>query len=211
MNNKIIFTDFETGGLEHKIHPITQVGMVVCEPKTFAIIDQYQFFIKPYDNKIITKVALEKSRVTMEEIMQGLDSVKALAKMIEIFKKHSAPQNKPILVGHNFTFDIEFGEDLFLTKSKNIYDFVDRHFWCTQRMMKLYERKQKSDLSYNLTSCCDRFGIKLKAAHGALPDCLATRELFAALMKGFVPSGEKSGVDDELEKPEKSRKHFEMP
>lgn len=214
MKNKIIILDVETGGLKYKEHPITQIGLVVLEPKNFSIIEQYETFIKPYNNLEITAKALEVSRVTIEEIENGIYHVKALAKLIEIFRKHSAPKQKVVLMGHNFNFDIKFLEELFNIKSKDLYDFIDPVYWCTLRMMKLYERKEKAGLAYDLTACCGRFDIKLKAAHGALPDVMATRDLLKALMKvldSTNTSSQISGASQDDDKPIKSRKFFELP
>jgi DNA polymerase III epsilon subunit-like protein len=182
------------------------------EPKNFSIIEQYETFIKPYDNLEISKRALEVSRVSMEEINNGLDHKKALQKIGEIFKKHSEAngKSKPILVGHNFSFDIKFLEHLFELGSKDLYDFVDPVYYCTMRLMKMYERKSKKDQSFDLTSCCNRFGIKLKAAHGALNDCIATRDLWIGLMKDFTPSADKPKAG-EKEEVIKSRRFFELP
>lgn len=212
MKNKIIILDVETGGLKCKENPITQIGLVVLEPKNFAIIEQYETFVKPYNNLEITKEALLASRVTIEEIESGIEHTKALAKLIEIFRKHSEPRQKPVLVGHNFNFDMGFLQYLFDYKSKDLFDFIDPVYWCTLRMMKLYERKLKQDNAYDLTSCCSRFGIKLKAAHGALPDVLATRDLLKSLMGVLdATSKDKSVTNITEEKPLKSRKFFELP
>lgn len=213
MKNKIIILDVETGGLKHKENPITQIGLVVLDPKNFSIIEQYETFVKPYADLEITNKALEVSRVSMEEINNGIDYTKLLAKLIEIFRKHSEPKTKVVLVGHNFPFDIKFLEYLFDLKSKDLYDFIDPVYLCTMRMMKLYERKMRTDQAYDLTACCLRFGIKLKAAHGALPDVLATRELFKALMKVFdsTASSGTTTADKEDDKPIKQRQFFELP
>lgn len=213
MKNNIIILDCETGGLKKELHPITQVGLVVIEPKNFAILDQYETFIQPYDDLIITKEAMEASRVSMEEINAGIPHKKAVAKLIEIFRKYTPPNSKgakPILVGHNFKFDIGFLDNLFASVSKDVFDFVDEQWMCTMKLMQLYERKDKTNLSYNLSSCCERFGIKLKSAHGALPDCIATRDLFKAMMVGLQPNASKV-IESNAEETVKSRSFFELP
>lgn len=215
MKNNFIILDVETGGLKYKENPITQIGLVVVEPKNFSIIEQYETFVKPYNDLEITKQALEASRVTMEEINGGIDHIKVLVKLIEIFRKHTPPNTKtakPILVGHNFSFDIKFLEYLFDLRSKDVFDFVDPVYYDTMRLMKIFERKKK-DEAFDLTSCCSRFNIKLKAAHGAMHDVLATRDLFKALMGRFDANIDKGSVVsvDEDEVKVKSRKFFELP
>ena len=215
MKNNIIILDTETGGLKYKENPITEIGLVVVEPKNFSILEQYETFVKPYNNLEITKKALEVSRVSMEEINKGVDAKVVVAKLISIFRKYTPPNtkgSKPILVGHNITFDLDFLEYIFDFCSKNLYDFVDRISHDTMRLMEIYERKSKTNLSYKLESCCDRFGIKLKSAHGALNDSIATRELFKALMNNLTP--DKSNNNSSNGKKEeiiKSRNFFELP
>lgn len=213
LKNNIIVLDFETGGKDSKLHPITQVGLAVLEPKNLSIIDQYEAFVKPYNDLEITKKALEVSRVTMEEINAGIDYVKLIAKLIEIFRKHTPPNTRdarPILVGHNFSFDMSFGTALFELKNKNLYDFIDPVYYCTMRMMKMIDRKVKNDEDYTLTSCCSRFGIKLKSAHGAMHDVMATSDLFKAIWNSMSTEKGESNKSEVRQEQQKSRKFFEF-
>lgn len=211
MTSKFAILDFETGGLDYKLHPVTQVGLIIVEPKNFAILDQYETFVKPYSGLTYTKEALQKSRVTMEEINSGVDVKKVLAKLIELSKKHtSGPKSKPILVGHNLAFDLDFAQAIFDLASKHLYDFFSRYYYDTMEQQKIIERKSKTDLSFNLTACCERYGIKLKAAHGAMPDVLATRQLMNAQLSGYSVN-EDSTKSEKMEERTKSRKTFELP
>ena len=214
LRNNIIVLDFETGGTDSKLHPITQVGLAVLEPKNLSIIDQYEAFVKPYNDLEITKKALEVSRVTMEEINGGIDHVKLIAKLIEIFRKHTPPNTRdarPILVGHNFPFDMSFGKALFELKNKDLYDFIDPVYYCTMRMMKMIDRKVRKDEDYTLTSCCSRFGIKLKSAHGAMHDVMATSDLFKAIWNSIGTEESRKDKSEEVRgEQQKSRKFFEF-
>ena len=41
MHNYFV-TDFETGGLDENLHPITEIGIIVLDYKTLKQIDFYQ-------------------------------------------------------------------------------------------------------------------------------------------------------------------------
>jgi DNA polymerase III epsilon subunit-like protein len=68
---------------------------------------------------------------------------------------------------------------------------------------------------YKLENLCARYSIELSTAHGAMPDVLATKEIFTLLISNFRKSAKKyynaltkQSKEDEVEK---SRKFFEMP
>lgn len=181
MKNNIIVLDCETGGLKSDENPITQIGLSVIEPIHFAELNSYETFVKPYDDLVITKAALEKSRVSMKEINAGIPIEKLLKQLLAIFKEATGRGriSKPILAGHNFGFDIGFLEYIFLTRNLNLFEYVDTFHYDTQRLYSHLEAEQKNadKYQYNLTALCDRHGIMLTAAHGAMADVIATREL----------------------------------
>lgn len=216
--NNFIVLDCETGGIDEKSNPITQVALMVIDPSNFAILEQYENFIKPYEGLVIKKEAINASRVSMSEINAGVEYVKVIADLIRIFSKHSPKGKipaKPIIVGHNTQFDIRFLKELFKFKSKDLFDFIDPFFYDTLRMIKDYEMNIKGSENFvnKLEVVCQRYGIELKSAHGAMNDVIATREIFSMLMSNFRTSGKSSKGGKtvaDIDKT-KSRKFFELP
>lgn len=181
MKNNIIILDLETGGLKYNENPITQVGLTIIEPIHFDDLSSYSTFVKPYNNLIIEKAALEASRVSMKEINNGLTIDELMKKIVPIFKGAAGKgrNDKPILAGHNFGFDMDFLVYLFNYKNLNLFDYVDRFFYDTLKMFGHLEAniKNADKNKYNLTNLSERYGLSLTSAHGAMSDVKITKQL----------------------------------
>jgi DNA polymerase III alpha subunit (gram-positive type) len=143
MDANFIILDCETGGLRCKENPITEVALIVVDPISFATIHSYQTFVKPYNDLKITVDALKASRVTMSQINAGVEHKVLLTNLIKIFAKYKQPTkatSKPILIGHNFGFDIDFLEYLFDFLGYSLWDYVDRFYYYTIKLAREYER-----------------------------------------------------------------------
>lgn len=188
MKNNLIVIDVETGDLSEKKGPITQVALEVVEPLHFTTIDSYDTFVKPYNNLTITAKSLAVSRVTMQQVNSGIDKNVLIKNLIEVFKranKNGKPAGRPQLVMHNAPFDEKFLVEFFTYMGKDIYDFVDRQTWCTMRMCKLIEAgniKSNENSKFNLTACCERYGIPIHNQHGAPADVAVTKLLLIKLI-----------------------------
>ena len=90
-SNYIVF-DCETGGLDETKNPITQYAAVILDGKTLKEKDRFETFIKPYNDLVIEKQALEHTMVTMSDVNSGI-SVK---KFVEEFNADGnyAPTNQ---------------------------------------------------------------------------------------------------------------------
>jgi DNA polymerase III alpha subunit (gram-positive type) len=227
MRNVFAVLDVETGGLDHKENPITQFAVTLIDPTNFRVLESFDTFVKPYDNLKITQAALNRSRVTMDEINAGMTAEQLLATVMILMKKYSSKGGipvRPVIVGHNVGFDIGFIDYLFYRKAKAMYDTFDRVMYCTLRMIKDFETNVKGSDQFmnNLTAVCERYKIILKSAHGAPADVTATVEVFSMLMKNFrqansqaarrvKKTGDELVEEDEVQEQVKSRKFFELP
>lgn len=221
-----IVLDVETGNLNAETSPITQLALEIIEPTNFKILESYDTFVKPYDDLVIVQDALNSSRVTMDEINKGITADKLLEKLVEIIKRHipkgsKKGKNLPILVGHNINFDRSFLSYLFKRRSKHVDEFLSSLMYDTLRMSQDIEMldKDSAKLSNKLEVVCERYGIKLKAAHGAPADVVATRLLFTHFMKNLrnansrekkVGSGRET-TEYNNDSNIKSRNFFELP
>ena len=108
----IVF-DCETGGLDETKNPITQYAAVILDGKTLKEKDRFETFIKPYNDLIIEKQALEHTMVTMSDVNSGI-SVKQFVKTVTAWwESHRAKakvkeMGRLVPVGHNVTFDLRF-------------------------------------------------------------------------------------------------------
>lgn len=216
----IVCLDVETGGLnarpskKEKIqNPITQIGLIVFEVDKFKQLESYETFVKNDNDWNINPNALEASRVTIEEIRSGIPQKELPKKLIEIFTRYKLKGKKtplPIILGHNVRFDMGFLEVSFELINKNLYDFVDPYPIDTIREMQIHESMiGKKETIHKLEACCERMGINLNAAHGAMYDVIATLELFKKI-KTETSSMSLSGDNAEEKTIEKSRKFFQL-
>ncbi len=216
MKTNLIVSDVETGGKIYTENPITEIYLNIVHPSTFKVISDYHAYIKPYNGLIITKEAIEVSQVSMKDINAGVD-IKVVVKMI-ITKakaaKNNAKYDKPQLVLHNAVFDKHFLEYAFEFCGEDLYEYVDEIPICTMRLMKLHDaglKIEKSDqTAFKLSACCDRLGIKLKSAHGAKADTIATTEILKSLTSKLRALSGEEPKEGKKKPEEKSRKFFQF-
>lgn len=185
MKNTLAVLDTETGGLDPQKNPITQLAAIAVEPTRFKELSRIDFYVKPYGSKwIIEDEALKRTQLKMRDILAGVNYKVACGNCIEFFRalnKGGKPKTRPIIIGHNIGFDIGMLKMLFELNGKDLYDYIFPVAFDTLKEVEIIEdgalRKDESSLN-NLTAVCDRWGIKLRNAHGAMTDVLATFELF---------------------------------
>lgn len=197
MNNFFI-CDTETGGLDPKKHPITQICIHIVDPIKFSLLHSYDTFVKPYNNLEISPKALQVSQVTMSQINKGVDANTLMKGMINTFKiANKTGKAKPIFVGHNSPFDLGFLEYFFKYMNQDLYKYLNKTWFDTLSLCKLFEGdslKANENVKFNLTACCDRMGIVLHNAHGASADVEATKLLFKKLT-GYLRNGNNKNLD----------------
>jgi len=222
MKNRHIVLDVETGGLNNLKHPITQLALQVINNENLKILSTYDTFVKPYyiseaGGKLgyeITAEALKRTQVTMTQINGGILYSVLIKKLIEIFTENTNRGGrfsyKPILVGHNITFDTGMLEILFALFNKDLYDYIEKYVVDTMYEMQRLEghiRSKEDKVKFDLVNCCERMGIKLKGAHGAPADVAATGKLFIAITKRM--QNKQNGEEGE-EAAESEKRFFEF-
>lgn len=206
LKNYVIVFDCETGGLDEKQNPITEIALCKLNTLNWNVEQEYETYVKPYENDkgeklIITKDALKASTVSMTDILAGIDSKKLVKTLITFFKGAATsthPTGRPMLAGHNVGFDIRMLGELFRLNEDNLFNYVaDERIDTLTLSKKRWETEIKSDDigTFNLMKCCERYGIPLLDAHGAMPDVKATTKLVKALLLDLRNAG---GVSKEV-------------
>ena len=202
MKGNYIVLDCETGGLKSTENPITQIALMGLDAKTGKELGRYETYIKPYNDFTINPVALSKTMVDINDVMRGADFKVVVKNIIEFCKKVAGGKlgqwTAPIIVGHNVPFDIAFIEVLFYLADKRITDcFANNngivYHRDTQQMARDFWPKEAS---IKLGDCCERAGIRLVDAHGAMNDVIATKNLFLWYRSQVEKSS--TGVQGEL-------------
>lgn len=218
-NSSFVILDCETGGFEADKNPITQIAFLILDGETLEEKKRFETFIKPYDNLVITKEALNSTMVKMSDINAGIDADKLAPVLVDIFTKENTNRagkfkdmGRPLIVGHNIAFDKKFLRYFFSRIKVDLNTLfqdegVDTMFLSKSAWFHPGYNDELGD-GINLTTCCKRMGIKLKDAHGAMADVLATAELF----KGFIERLRNDGqsVSEKKGKEKKQREFFEF-
>lgn len=211
--NYIVY-DTETGGLDKEKNPITQFACVVLDYKTLKEIDRWETFIKPYNDLIIEKEALEHTMVSMSDINNGI-SLKKFVKTASLFMDEHRGKTKIkeagrlVPVGHNITFDNNMLDYAFNLEGKSLFDFVQPNFIDTMTLAKLTWGLLGNE-KIRLSDCCERAKIRLTDAHGAMNDVEATADLFRFYMKRLRNNKSVGSEDTDSGKREKGQKFFEF-
>lgn len=192
MNNYIVF-DCETGGLDPKVNPITEIAFIAFQGEDFKEIGKYETFIAPYGAMQYEPKALEITKITMEMIQGGLQVKQAVKNIIQFFKDvKRRGRHKPLLIAHNAKFDKGMIEALFEEVGKDLYDFVEPIYLDTMWFSRL---KEPEKTKHNLGTLCEREGVELVNAHRAMDDVEATKQAFCNIISkmrssDMVASGE---------------------
>ena len=117
MQDRLLFIDTETGGLNPNKHTLLSLAMVVWEDK--EIIDSQELLV--YDeNLAVTKEALSINKIDLEKHKQSaISSYQAIEQIVLFVNKHFPGQRKITLAGHNVHFDIGFLSVFFSRNNKN--------------------------------------------------------------------------------------------
>ena len=197
----IVF-DCETGGLDETKNPITQYAAVILDGKTLKEKDRFETFIKPYNDLVIEKQALEHTMVTMSDVNSGISVKKFVETVTEWWESHRAKakvkeMGRLVPVGHNVTFDLRFiNYALALEGAETTEEWMYPNLIDTFSLGKMAFGIE-GDEKLNLGACCERAKIKLTDAHGAMNDVEATAELFRWYMKKMrAKKGSSESADD---------------
>ena len=179
--------DCETGGLDCNKNPITQYACVVLDFKTLKEIDRFETFVKPYNNLIIEKKAIEKTMVTMTDINSGITIEQFNKTIIKFYEDHMVPGAKNgmgrlVSVGQNIPFDHGFLNYALHLQKRDISEFFMPNFIDTWPLAKATWGLTGEE-KLNLGANCERIDRKLVDAHGAMNDVEATADLFRFFVK----------------------------
>lgn len=191
--------DCETGGLNALENPITEIALKAIEKDTYKEINQYTTLIKPYADLKIEPEALKRTGITQEMLNSGRP-MKLVIETIKEFCKSLTPvgdrgANKPIIVGHNVTFDIRFLKKAFELYNEVLFGHVSAS---TEDIKGAAPREGEINVIDTLTLsrelwgekvkltlgiCCQRIGVSFTDSHRAMNDVNSTVKLLEFLIE----------------------------
>ena len=195
-----IIHDCETGGLDPNKNPITQYACVILDYKTLKEVDRFETYVKPYNDLVIDKQALDATMVTMSDIKSGMTHKEFVKTVVAFWEEHRAKaKNKEmgrlVSVGHNVPFDHGFLDYALKLSGDTIWNYLQPNFVDTFVMAKM-AWGLSGDEKLNLGASCERTEIKLTDAHGAMNDVEATADLFRWFVKKLRSGKSTSAVEE---------------
>ena len=191
--NPYVIIDFETGGVDPKLNPVTEFAGICVDGDTFNQVASYETLFNYYSELEYTEGAIKATGITHEIISTGAKFKDAMTGIIDFFEKSkihgNSAQHKPILVGHNITFDIGFLQQIFAYAKKDMSKYFqgkEDYFGNFQPMyldtLLLSRFKWGNDETmpnYKLETCIEKADLELNDAHRAMNDVKATVELLS--------------------------------
>ena len=244
-----IVLDFETGGLDAARCACTQIAMQSVRFDTWELIDRYVKYIYPYEKQDVgiakrrvlrnkreleqeragvlmdyEKVALDYSGITMDMLYKSGRAIEEVAADVVRFAENTAItkgiQCKPILIGQNIAFDVNFLTQMMnytgMTKefekaffgNKDFYGNFQPHYIDSIDLARFAMAHDPVVTSYKLELICERLGIELDDAHDADADVTATLNVARVCSARLRNTDGANAID--LGKPEKTRNHFKI-
>ncbi len=194
--------DVETTGLIPGFNDLIQVAIVPLDANIKPIKSVLPFYVnmKPHYPENIDSGLLKSGKVrVMEIIKSGVDPETGADFLEEWFEKLNLPitlnEHKRIMpLWTNGSFDKDFlREWLGREHYENYFHFHERDTQAVGLFLNdRYDHKAEAKLPFSrvgLTNMCEELGVVNDMAHDALQDCLATAELYRALLTRFyIPS-----------------------
>lgn len=184
---KYCYIDLETTGNVSGLSEICQISGILENPeneKTF----EFSFNVRPFDYKnldIYQNDALEKTNLTIEQIMNFDPAEIVYQKLTSIFSKIVDKYNKSdkmFFIGYNSYFNWEFMYKWF---ELNNDPYFGSYFWfppidvCQLAAISMMDIRHTFK-NFKLETVCEAFGFNIDATktHNSLYDIQITRELF---------------------------------
>lgn len=180
-NNKILFIDTETGGLDPTTNSLLSVAFVVWENGEFLLSKE----VLINDGILnVSPQALEINKINIaKHSKNALKSEFAVLEIESFLNENFNNDEKIILCGHNIIFDINFFK-AFWTKNGRNYNQRFSHRYIDTASLLFYlsiANKIPSELTSS-DKAFDYFKISVNKRHSALGDVIATAELFNKLV-----------------------------
>jgi len=182
---KILWFDSETGGVESKTDALIQLSAII--EINGKIVDEIDLKMKPLPKKLIHPKAIATHGMTLQDIAGFEDPYVAYRKFYAFLAGHGpkAKEDRYIMAGYKSEFDCNFVYQFFadingITSSERYNPYWDycqfKPIDCLSFVVAMHKAKLFEAENDKLGTICKVFGIEIKA-HDALSDIRATREL----------------------------------
>jgi len=198
MEQRLIFFDLETGGINPQRHPIIQIAGVAIDEQ-LEVLEAFEAKIK-FDPRRANAHSLRKNHYhpgvwakearDPRQVAQDFAAFLRRHASVEALSVQGKPYQVAQLVAHNAAFDGPFLTTWF--DKHQVYLPARRLILCTMQlaMWQFIENFTSAPKSFQLASLCEHFGVPFHAAtaHEALGDASATVRLFRAIVRSSQPA-----------------------
>lgn len=179
----IWFVDTETGGTDPNFHSILSVGLVRWEAG--VITEQAEWYVYE-EPMIVTREAMQVNGINVADSSQRWLSPVVVANSIYgALCKYGENDSKyrPMLGGHNTSFDIRFLERLHRLANNARYPFSYRYVDTMSVACFLLDIGLIDVPKVSLEELCKYFGIETGLQHSALADAVAAALVYTCFVK----------------------------
>lgn len=180
----ILWLDTETGGLIPGRNPVLTLA---CLMEVNGKVQQELYLkLKPLPGQVLEDKALEVNGITRQEIERDHgDPMAALLELRNCVRRHTGGL-RVLPAGHNVNFDLDHLREL--SKRVDVPLPFEYHKLDTMALGLLLQRCGHISVpNVKLGTLADYYGISL-AAHNALEDVKATRQVFLEITKRLTYS-----------------------
>ena len=151
---KLLFIDFETGGLDPEVHSPLSLGFILYDSSTDKEIASSYIQLK-HDTYIVTAEALNINNLSIQRVHRAGITLQELVNLLENMAKQHG--EKIIIAGWNVKFDLDFMKTIFkhtgqLQKFNEIFyykplDVCSMNFLVTGKMTNLEDAAKNLGIS----------------------------------------------------------------
>lgn len=180
---KIIWIDVECGGLDPRLHDITEISGIIDIDG--SPVEEFQLLLQPSMKQRVSLEALTLQGRTLDEVMSHpLTQREGREELIKIMGRYVDKYDRAdkfIWAGQKPTFDMDFLQHMWRTQGDPYFGaWFDHHpLDLMALIVALRQRGYYRDMvNLKLASICAAVGVELRNAHNALEDVRATRAAF---------------------------------
>lgn len=196
-DQRFIFFDLETGGLDPRRHPIIQIGAVAVDGH-FAELDSFEVKVR-FPRSKANRHSLRKNHYQAGVwAREAVAPRTAAERFAEFLRQHAttpmlsadgATYRVAQLAAHNAAFDGPFlwtwyaQLKVYLPAARQVLCTMQRALWMVRETPDALQPR-----NFKLATLCAHFGVPLHAAaaHEALADAKATAALYHRIHKQFA-------------------------